>query len=114
MRHAARDRFGRDGKTRATNMSAATCEERATQPDSPKRSRPPGCADFSPFRRCSSITDRCGYAHSSRLGETKNRKQRDMAEYTNRLLRRVIARQKIRTSRFQLRNELFRKLKFDF
>jgi hypothetical protein len=39
--HAARDRFGLDGKARATNMSGATCEERTTQPDSPKRSRPP-------------------------------------------------------------------------
>jgi hypothetical protein len=95
-------------------MSAVICEERATRPDSPERPRPPGCAALSPLRRCSSITDRCGYAHSSRLGETKNRKQRDMAEYTNRLLRRVIARQKIRTSRFQLRNELFGKLEFDF
>ena len=84
--HAARDRFGLDSKARATNMSAATCEERATQPGSPKRSRPPGCADFSPFRRCSSITDRCRYAHSSRLGKSKNRQQRGMAEYFNRLL----------------------------
>ena len=83
---AARERFGLDGKARATSMSVATCEERGTQPDSPKRSRPPGCAAFSPFRRCSSITDRRGYAHSSRLGKTKNRKQRGMAGYFNRLL----------------------------
>jgi hypothetical protein len=68
-------------------MSAATCKERATQPDSPRRSRPPGCAASSPFRRCSSITDRCGCAHSSRLGKTKNRQQRGMAGYFNRLLR---------------------------
>ena len=47
-----------------------------------------GCAAFSPFRRCSSITDRCGYAHSSRLGKTKNRQQRGMAAYFNRLLTR--------------------------
>ena len=55
-------------------------------PDSPKRARPPGCATFSPLRRCSSVTDRCGYASSSRLGETKNRQQRGMAEFFNRLL----------------------------
>ena len=67
-------------------MSAVTCEEQATPPDSPKRARPPGCADFSPLRRCSSVTDRRGYALSSRLGETKNRQQRGMAEYFNRLL----------------------------
>jgi hypothetical protein len=72
-------------------MSAATCEKRATQPDSPGRSRPPGCADISPFRRCSSITDRCGYSHSSRLGKTKNRQQRGMAEYFNRLLGQPVA-----------------------
>src|SRR5205814_2714985 len=29
---------------RATSMSAVTCEERATSPDGPRRSRPPGCA----------------------------------------------------------------------
>jgi hypothetical protein len=67
-------------------MSAAICEERATQPDAPRHSRPWGCAAFSPFRRCSSITERCGYAHSSRLGKTKNRQQRGMAGYFNRLL----------------------------
>src|SRR5258708_20459819 len=67
-------------------MSAVTCEEQATPPDSPKRARPPGCADFSPLRRCSSVTDRRGYALSSRLGETKNRQQRGMAEFFNRLL----------------------------
>ena len=55
-------------------------------PDSPKRARPPGCATFSPLRRCSSVTDRCGFASSSRLGETKNRQQRGMAEFFNRLL----------------------------
>jgi len=55
-------------------------------PDSPKRARPPGCATFSPLRRCSSVTDRCWYASSSRLGETKNRQQRGMAEFFNRLL----------------------------
>ena len=68
-------------------MSAVTCEERATSLDSPKLSRPPGCATFSPLRRCSSVTDRRGYAPSSRLGETKNRQQRGMARYFNRLLR---------------------------
>jgi hypothetical protein len=67
-------------------MSAATCEEQATLPDSPKRPRPPGCAAFSPLRRCSSVTDRCGYPPSSRLGETKNRQQRGMVEFFNRLL----------------------------
>src|SRR5947208_16817201 len=67
-------------------MSAVTCEKRATPPDSPKRFRPPGCAAFSPLLRCSSVTDRCGYAPSSRLGETKNRQQRGMAEFLNRLL----------------------------
>ncbi len=77
-------------------MSKATCEELATLPDSPKRSRPPGCAAFSPLRCCSSVADRVGYAPSSRLGETKNRQQRGMAEYFNRLLgacdRRVVFR----------------------
>src|SRR5881394_3333074 len=67
-------------------MSAVTCEKRATPPDSPKRFRPPGCAAFSPLLRCSSVTDRCGYAPSSRLGETKNRQQHGMGEYVNRLL----------------------------
>ena len=67
-------------------MSAATCEERATQPDNPNRPRPLGCADFSPLRRCSSVADHSGYAPSSRLGETKNRQQRGMVEYFNRLL----------------------------
>src|SRR5207253_6481303 len=85
-RPGGRERFGLDGKARATSMSAATCEERETQPDSPKRPRPPGCAAFPPLRRCSSVTDLCWYALSSRLGETKNRQQRGMAEYFNRLL----------------------------
>src|SRR5438093_7509955 len=69
-------------------MSAETCEERATLPDSPKRARPPGCAGFSPLRRCSSVIPppRDGYARSSRLGETKNRQQRGMDGYFNRLL----------------------------
>src|SRR5438046_5116849 len=67
-------------------MSAVTCEEKATPPDSLKRPCPPGCAAFSPRPRCSSVTDRCEYASSSRLGETKNRQQRGMAEYFNRLL----------------------------
>jgi hypothetical protein len=67
-------------------MSAATCEERATPPDSPKRPRPRGCAPFSPLRRCSSVADCCGYVPASRLRETKNRQQRGMAEYLNRLL----------------------------
>src|SRR5438105_3404921 len=60
-------------------------EELATLPDSPKRARPPGCATFSPLRRCSSVTDRCAYAFSSRLGATKNRQQRGMAEFLKRL-----------------------------
>src|SRR5207244_10089569 len=38
------------------------------------------------LRRCSSVRDRFGYALSSRLGETKNRQQRGMAEYLKRLL----------------------------
>jgi len=43
---------------------------------------------FHLFRRCSSIIPplRDGYAHSSRLGETKNRRQHGMAGYFNRLL----------------------------
>ncbi len=61
-------------------------KERATQPDNPKRPRSLGCADFSPLRRCSSVTDHSGYAPWSRLGETKNRQQRGMVEYFNRLL----------------------------
>src|SRR6266550_5621668 len=67
-------------------MFEVTCKEEATPPHSPKRPRPPGCAAFSSLRRCSSVADRCGYASSSCLGETKNRQQRGMAEYFNRLL----------------------------
>jgi hypothetical protein len=67
-------------------MSAATCKERATPPDSPKRPALRVAPLFSPLQRCSSVTDRRGYALSSRLGETKNRQQRGMAEYLNRLL----------------------------
>ncbi len=67
-------------------MSAVTCEEQATRPDGPKRSRPLGCAAFSFLRRCSSVTDRRGYALSWRLGETKNRQQRGMAGYFNKFL----------------------------
>jgi hypothetical protein len=65
-------------------------EEQATQPDSPKRTRPPGCTAFSSLRRCSSSVIprlRDGYAPSSRLGETKNRQEHGMAEFFNRLLR---------------------------
>jgi hypothetical protein len=51
---------------------------------------------FSPLQRCASVTDRLRYAPSSRLGETKNRQQRGMAEYFIRLLARV---------RFVLRGE---------
>src|SRR5688500_13660920 len=69
----ARERFGLDGKTRATSIPAAVCKERATPPDGPKRSRPKGCFAFWPGLRCSSVTDHCGYAPSSRLGQTKNR-----------------------------------------
>ena len=68
-------------------MSTVTCEEQATPPDGPKRSRPPGCAAFSPLGRCSSLTDHSGYALSSRLGETKNRQQRGMVTYFKGLLR---------------------------
>jgi hypothetical protein len=68
-------------------MFAVTCEERATPRDSSTRSRPRGCAAFSPLRRCSSVTDLRWYAPFSRLGETKNRQQRGMVEYFNRLLR---------------------------
>ena len=61
-----------DGKARATSMSTATCEERITQPDSPKRSRPPGVA---PLFRLSGVARRlqtaAGYAHSSRLERRK-------------------------------------------
>src|SRR6266480_2116449 len=71
--HPARERFGADGKARATRRPAAVCKERATPPDAPKRSRPPGCSAFWPGLRCSSVTDRCGYAPSSRLGQAKNR-----------------------------------------
>src|SRR6266700_5335742 len=67
-------------------MSAVTCEEQAKPPDSPSVLALWGCAAFSPLRRCSSVTDLCGYAPSSRLVETKNRQQRGMAEYFNRLL----------------------------
>ena len=53
-------------------MSTATCEERITQPDSPKRSRPPGVA---PLFRLSGVARRlqtaAGYAHSSRLERRK-------------------------------------------
>jgi hypothetical protein len=63
-----------------------TCDERATPPDSLQRSRRLGCAAFSSLQRCSSVTDRSRYAPSSRLGKAKNRQQRDMAEFFNRLL----------------------------
>src|SRR5687768_7313761 len=69
----ARERFGLDGKARATSRPAVVCKERATPPDGPKRSRPKGCFAFWPGRRCSSVTDHCGYAPSSRLGQAKNR-----------------------------------------
>src|SRR4026207_2098315 len=81
LNHVAREGCGLDGKARARSMSAATCDERATPPSSPQPSCPPGCAAFSPLRRCSSVTDRCGYVPSLRLGETKNRMQRDMVEF---------------------------------
>ena len=73
-------------------------------PDSPKRSRPPGCAAFSPLRCCSSVTDRVGYPRKlSGLGERKNRQQRGMAEYFNRLLgardRRVVFAAMVRLDR---------------
>src|ERR1700756_2706560 len=67
-------------------MSEVTCEEQATTPDSRKRNRPSGCSDFSLLRRCSSVTDGCGYASSPRLGEARNRQQRGMAECFNRFL----------------------------
>src|SRR5205814_6163577 len=89
LSHAPRERLGLDGKARAPSMSAATCEEeRETLPDSPRRARPPRCAAFSPLRRSSSIIPplRDGYASSSRLVEVKNRQQRGMAGYFNRLL----------------------------
>src|ERR1051326_1263438 len=85
LSRAARARLALSGKARTTSMSAATCEEQAT-PDSPNPARPRGCARFSSLRRCSSLTDRCGHARSSRLGETKNRQQRGMTEFFKRLL----------------------------
>src|SRR5688572_10290174 len=84
----ARERFGLDGKARVTSIPAVVYKERATPPDGPKRSflaRPPtptiplrhlgpkGCFDFWPGLRCSSVTDHCGYAPLSRLGQAKNR-----------------------------------------
>src|SRR6266480_3291478 len=71
--HPARERFGADGKARATRIPTVVCKERATPPDAPKRSRPEGCSAFWPGPRCSSVTDHCGYAPSSRLGQAKNR-----------------------------------------
>src|SRR6266540_3757754 len=44
--HPARERFGADGKARATRIPAAVCKERATPPDAPKRSRPLGLLRF--------------------------------------------------------------------
>src|SRR5438046_8637437 len=70
-------------------MSAATCNEGATPPDSPARARPPGCAGFLSLRCRSSLIPRRrdGYAPATRLEGVKNWKQRDMAEFFNRLLK---------------------------
>src|SRR5438874_11218314 len=101
-----------DGKARATSMSKATCEERATLQDSPRRSRPPGCAAFSHLRCCSSVPDRVGYAPSSRLGQTTKRQQCGMAEYFNTLLsacdRHVVSAATLRLDRhvYQLKHEI--------
>ena len=70
-------------------MFAATCKERATPPDTQSVLALRVAPLFSPLQRCSSVTDRLRYASSSRLGETKNRQQRGMAEYFIRLLPRV-------------------------
>ena len=82
----ARERFGPYGKARATSMSFATCEERATPPDGPKRSRPSGCVAFGTGRRCSLGQYRKIQPLRSRLGQHQNRQQRGVHEYFNRLL----------------------------
>ena len=82
----ARERFGPYGKARATSMSFATCEERATPPDGPKRSRPSGCVAFGAGLRCSLGQYRKIQPLRSRLGQHQNRQQRGVHEYFNRLL----------------------------
>src|SRR5438034_11607513 len=60
-------------------------KERAT-PQTVQSTRVLRVAPLSPLRGCLSVTDHFRYALSSRLGETKNRQQRGMAEHLNRLL----------------------------
>src|SRR6188472_1679043 len=66
-------------------MSFATCKERATPPDGPKRSRPSGCAAFARGLRCSLGQYRKIQPLRSRLGQCQNRQQRGSHEYFNRL-----------------------------
>src|SRR6187551_3141883 len=87
LARAARKQFGLNGKARATSIPAVVCKERATPPGGPKCFRPPGCAAFGFGPRRSSVTDHCGYAPSSLLGQNQNRQQRGPWQYFNRLLK---------------------------
>ena len=69
---AARERFGLDGKARATSTYVATCEERGTQPDSPKRSRPLRVA---PLFRLSGVARRLQTAAGMRTPRALERRK---------------------------------------
>ena len=62
------------------------CKERATPPEAFSPSRPPGCAAIDDGLRCSSVTEPCGYAPSSRLAHRQLRLQRDPPHLFHRLL----------------------------
>ena len=62
------------------------CKERATPPEAISPSRPPGCAAIGDGQRCSSVTEPCGYAPSSRLAHRQLRLQRDPPHLFHRLL----------------------------
>ena len=81
------EREGADGKERMRRIPAAGCNERATQPDAPSRSRPEGCVAFGAGRRYSPGRDRFGYRRCARaLASAKNRQQRVPFQYFNDLL----------------------------
>jgi len=64
--------FGPYGKTRVTSRAFATCKERATPPDGPKRSRPSGCVAFGAGLRAGSGNIAKDYSRSARaLASTK-------------------------------------------
>src|SRR5436190_7757217 len=77
-----------DGKERVRRISAAGCNERATQPAALLPRALQGCVDFGPesVRGCSLGRDRYGYRRcASRLGQRQNPQQRDPFQYFNSL-----------------------------